>query len=426
MATRKVMSGGFFPYPGSHDPLGRIVTCGLNTAANIAMGHGARWLDGKIREGMGLNGMSALDEIKLNQSRLGLKRQEVELERIQALSERQIRLLDMRIADKELELEQARKVLEAAKVQDASLQLPSRETVIAGALEVAADPEGLSGSPEQAEAYARWLDGFQEGKVALIAGRRGSGKTAFIAKLAEYMAGTFRMPCYWLGLPEQAKSLLPNWITMVDDAYKCPVNSFIVCDEAGINFLSLLFQDKRAQFMRRLLMVCRQRHCSLAFAVQNTKDVDLAIVRQADSIIFKQPGMHQPETERPDIRPLVRKASEAFSKMTKEEALESAYVVDDDFQGVLKFTPPSFWTEDFSHVYAHLDLMAIEREAEIRKGLRSTIADASHQIEETSFASKVFTLRRQNMGYEAIAKNLCCTVHQVRKILEPIERESKS
>ena len=160
----------------------------------------------------------------------------------------------------------------------------------------------------------------------------------------------------------------------------------------------------------------------MAFAVQNTKDVDLSIVRQAASIIFKQPGLHQPDTERADVRSMAKKAAEVFAGMTKEEALESAFVCDDDFQGVLKFTPPSFWSEEFSHVYAHLDLLAIEKEVEIRKGLRSTITDADHQIKEASLGSNIINIRKQGHGYEAIARILHCTVYQVRKVLEPIER----
>lgn len=168
------------------------------------------------------------------------------------------------------------------------------------------------------------------------------------------------------------------------------------------------------------MMVCRQRHCSLAFAVQNTRDVDLAILRQSDSLILKQPGLHQPETERIEVRPLVKRAAQIFEGMSPEESLESAVVFDDDFEGVIKFSPPSFWTEELSHVYAHLDLMAIEKEAETRKTLRNTVTEASHQLDEASLDSKILELRKDH-GIDAISRILNTSQYRVRKTLEAID-----
>jgi hypothetical protein len=130
--------------------------------------------------------------------------------------------------------------------------------------------------------------------------------------------------------------------------------------------------------------------------------------------------MHQPETERVDIRPLARKAALAFQGMTPEESLESAYVFDDDFEGIIKFSPPSFWTEELSHVYAHLDLSAIEKEVETRKALRNTVVEASHQLNEASLDSKILELRKDH-GIDAIARILNCSQYRVRKCLEGID-----
>lgn len=389
----------FFTPPGHHNPIGNILTEGANILTEYAFQRYSR----EVAKLFGVLGAST-----------------TETTRAEMLSERQLKMYDLKIQEKELDIERAQRQLDNALARDPSSTLQAEPAVVCGALETTADPKGLVSTPGQSEGYNRWLDGFQEGKIVLVSGRRGSGKTALIAKMAEYMAATYQMPTYWLGLPDEGKRLVPRWITLVDDAHKCPVNSFIVCDEAGINFLSLLFQDKRNQFMRRLMMVCRQRHCSLAFAVQNTRDVDLSIARQSDSLIFKRPGLHQAETERIDIRPLAKKAALAFEGMSPEESLESAYVFDDDFSGIIKFSPPSFWTEELSHVYAHLDLTAIEKEAETRKALRNTVAEASHQLNEASLDSKILELRKDH-GIDAITRILGCSQYRVRKCLDGID-----
>lgn len=414
MGKRK--ANRIFTPPGSGDPWGNLLAGMGNIAADYAFMRFSK----SMAQLFGSSGTSVQEQIALNLSKANLEKQEAELVKVKALSERQIRLLDIRIVQKELEVERGRQALETAQTQAAQLQLPVSTEVISGALEVTADPRGLTGASEQSDGYIRFLDGFQEGKVVIICGKRGSGKSALAAKMGEYMTATFQMPVYWIGLPDQAKELIPSYIKIVDDPHKCPVNSFIICDEAGINFLSLLFNTSRNRFLRALLMVCRQRHCSLVFAVQSTTDMDVSIVRQADCLIFKQPGLHQPETERSNIRPRAKQAALAFSAMTKEEALESAYVFDDDFEGIIKFIPPIFWSEKLSHIYAHLDLEAIEREVVKRVEIQKTVADESHQISEASLDSWILELRKDH-GIDAITRIVGCSQHRVRKSLEGIE-----
>ena len=164
-------------------------------------------------------------------------------------------------------------------------------------------------------------------------------------------------------------------------------------------------------------MIARQRHISLAFAAQSSRDVDWSIVRQADSIIFKEPGLNQPDSERPDIRAKAKKAALAFAEIPKEEKVEAAYVSDDSFEGIIKSTLPSFWTEDLSHIYAHLDLSELERQGKEREQLGNTINGEVKQLTDASLDKQILQLRQQGEGIERIAKILGCSVWKVRKCL---------
>jgi energy-coupling factor transporter ATP-binding protein EcfA2 len=334
------------------------------------------------------------------------------------LNEKQARLYDLKIQEKELQIERAKQSLETAINQRTEIDLHIRTEPISGALELTANPEGLTGNPEQQQAYKEWLDSFEEGKVVLVLGKRGSGKSALAAKIAEYMMGVHRMATYWIGLPDKAREILPHWIKIVDDPGKCPMSSFLLCDEAGVNYLSLLFNTSENRFMRRLLMIARQRHISLAFAAQSSRDVDWSIVRQADSVIFKEPGLNQSDSERPDIRPKAKKAALAFAEIPKQEKLEAAYVSDDSFEGIIKSTLPSFWTEDLSHIYAHLDLSKLEHEGKARDQLDRAITTDTKQLADAALDRQILELRKQDMGIEKIAKTLGCSVWKVRKCLK--------
>ncbi len=420
MAKKKSKLQGvpyFFSPPGSHDPIGNIIAEG----ANIVIRHGMNRLSREAAKLMGVSGASIEAEIALNRSKVSLARQEIELAKVKALSERQIRLLDIRIAEKEFDMDRARHAMEGAQVQAEQLQAPTNDEVICGALEVVADPKGLTGSSEQLDAYNAWLDSLQEGKVVIIAGSRGSGKTCLGAKMAEFASASFRMPIFWIGLPPEARQLLPNWVTLANDPMQCPVGSLILVDEAGLEYCATLFSTSHNRFMSALLMICRQRHCSLVFCVQSTADIDLRILRQSDTVIFKQLSLNQVETERPSVRKRAARAELAFKGMSKMECLESAYICDKSWEGVIRFSPPSFWSEGLSYVYAHKDLTEIRQQISRKNELQKIVVSETRQLEDASLDTRILELRKQSLGIESIAKTLGCTTWRVRKCLENLD-----
>ena len=251
----------------------------------------------------------------------------------------------------------------------------------------------------------------------LILGKRGSGKSALGAKIAEYVMAIHKMPTYWVGLPEQAKALLPSWIKIVDSIDKTPVNSLILTDEAALNYLSLLFNAPQSRLMRRLLMLARQRHSSLVFATQSSRDLDAAIVRQSDTIIFKQLGLGQPESERPKVKDKAKQAALAFQEVPKDERIEMAFVFDQDFVGMIKSSLPSFWTEGLSHIYSHLDFTALENRQVPREETRQLPTGETAVSDSQVLDQNIQELNRQGMATKSIARSLGITEWRVRKCL---------
>jgi len=411
--NRKQRVTRFFHPSNPHDPVDTI----FSEIGNQIVTLGIRKISKDVARLLGLGGISVADEIQLQRLRLSVTKQEGDTIRATMLGERQLKLLDMRIEQKELDMQRAMQRLEDAQAQSLVVGPQLRTEVISGALEVTADPGGLIGSGEEAEGYTAWLDSCQDGKVILILGRRGSGKTALGAKLAEFAMAKYRMPVYWIGLPEEARGLLPHWITMADSPTQCPVGCFAVIDEGGLNFLSLAFATDQNRLLRALLMLCRQRHSSMVVAVQSSRDLEYSVVRQADSIIFREPGMHQPDSERVDVRVMAKKAALAFKEMPKDEKIESAYVFDDNFTGIIKYTLPSFWSEDLSHVYAHFNLANMQQQVAQRNELQRVVVQEAKLLNEASLEKEIMELRRQGYGIEKIARTLGCSTWQVRKCL---------
>ena len=424
-----------FPVSPSNDPITNL----LSEAGNVLAGHTLHRLSLDAAKNLGLNGTSQEQQMKLDRSSLSVEKMKLEIAQVQrkeaeALeraenlrlkrqkqeleNEKRLRLLDLQIQKREHELERTEQRIAA---QNAEYVPNIKVEPIPGALEVCAISDGLSSMAEQVESYMEWIYSLREGKVSLILGKRGSGKTALIAKIGEFLMAVYAIPTYWIGAPETARQLVPNWIRLVDTPENCPPNSFLMCDEAGINYLSLLFNTSENRFIRRLLMIARQKHISLAFATQSARDVDFAIVRQADSIIFKEPGLHQPDSERPDIKAKAKKAALAFKEIPKEERIGAAYVFDDDFEGMIQCRLPSFWTEDLSHIYAQLDLSQIENRPRGGEYLDRSTGNGPMYLGNASLEQSILDLRRQDYGIERIAKSLGCSTWNVRKCLSKYE-----
>lgn len=412
--SRPTHGPNFFRLSQSNNPLDNI----LAAAANIVVGHGLHRLSRDVASILGLTGISPEDKIKQAKAQLSLKREEISIAREELTNEKRSKLLDLEIQENQMRLEKARQQLERIEGQRAEQVIQIRMEPISGALEIIADAEGLSTTGEQMEAYQEWIDSLNAGKVILVLGKRGSGKTAFIAKIAEFLMAVHRMPTYWIGVPETAQQLVPHWIKLVDTPENCPVNSFVMCDEAGVNYLSLLHSTSRNRLMRRILMIARQKQISLAFATQSSIDVDWSVIRQSDSVIFKEPSLQQTDSERSDIKPKVRKAAMAFKEIPREERLRFAYVFDHSFEGIIESNLPSFWTEDLSHIYAQLDLSQIENRGRGKERLQAPIDSDTKLLGSTSLEQDILELSQQGNGIEKIAKTLGCTTWTVRKCLD--------
>jgi hypothetical protein len=416
MTKRQHRNTSFFN-PDPDDPLDMIISTGANIFINLGLQRFSR----EAAKILGVSGTSITDEITLNRSRLQLERQQGDNARAQMLAERQVKLLDIKIKEKEAELEERKQRLAAAQEQQAQLSLPKPSEVVTGALEVTATPEGLI-SPEQSEGYNAWLDSFESGKVILILGRRGSGKTALAAKIGEYMLVTNRMAFFWIGLPREARGLLPHWVNMADSIEQCPPGCLIIIDEAGLHYLSLAFSTEENILLRRFLMICRHKHCSLVFAVQSSRDLENSVVRLADTIIFKEPGLNQPDSERPDLRKRTKKAALVFKEIPKEQKPEAAYVFDDNFEGLIKSSVPSFWSDELSHIYGHFDLTDIQQQFERNNELQTVVVEETRLLNGASRDKQILELKQRGNGIEKIARTLGISTWAVRKCLGNVSR----
>ncbi|MFC1981009.1 ATP-binding protein [Chloroflexota bacterium] len=382
-------------------------------AINTVAEHGLNRLSQEAGKYFGVGGAPIQDQIAQDRSKLQLEKQQAETTKIKAVSAMEIEMFRIKLEEKEIAIQEKRRLLEIAQEERVQLTLPEPEMVVDGALTIPQDKGGII-FPDEPEGYQEWLDSLPCGKVILVLGKRGSGKTALAARIAEFISATFGLAIYWVGLPEAARNLLPHWVKLVNDPGQVPNGSVVLADEAGLRYASLAFNSKDNKMLRSKLMIARHNYTSLIFAVHSSRDLEASIVRNADSFIFKQPGFNQPETERLDIRPMARKAADVFQQIPADKRPASAMVFDDLFTGGITTTVPSFWSDDLSHVYRHIDLQRLETKA---GELDQVVREETKLMEADSLDSKILKLRSEDHGVEKISKLLNCSLYRVRKCL---------
>jgi len=351
----------------------------------------------------------ALDERKQAEAETRAVIRHAEIQGRLILQERRARLYDLEIEKAELEVERQRQRLESG---DHLALPPGTDEPIQGALDFRANPSGISG--EVRSGYMAWLDSLELGKVILILGKRGSGKTAFAFKLGEYVFAVHQCPVWLVDIPEEIAIYLPKWVNIAQDIDQVNLGAFIIVDESGLQYMAMRYQSDTNTVMRKLLMIARHRKQSLVFICQVASDVDKSIVRQADCIVFKQPTLMQPKNDRPEIRDTAGRALKVFETLPKDEKLRTAYIHDGDFNGVLQYDLPDYWREELSFAFANVPL----NEDQSKSGTANVLAE----LNDAEMKRRVLEMSRDGLSQTKIAGVLGVGRKRVRNALNRVER----
>jgi len=97
-----------------------------------------------------------------------------------------------------------------------------------------------------------------------------------------------------------------------------------------------------------------------------------------------------------------------FKQIPKGERINVAYVFDENFEGPIKCSLPTFWSEELSTAYGNRQLTP-------HNGM---VKPRYKEVTD----SEIIKLWEQDYGYESISKKLDCSNYRVRKCLAGRER----
>ena len=193
--------------------------------------------------------------------------------------------------------------------------------------------------------YSKWLENVfkSDSKIGIILGARGSGKTAFGMKLLENMHVKSKKECFAMGFDEKE---LPSWIKGATDISQIKNNSFVLIDEGGILFNSRSAMSSANKLLSSLMLIARHKNISIIFISQNSSNLEVNILRQADFLALKPSSLLQKDFERKIIQKIYESMEKDFKKFKSERGI--TYIHSDSFTGFVSNPLPSFWKETIS------------------------------------------------------------------------------
>jgi hypothetical protein len=185
---------------------------------------------------------------------------------------------------------------------------------------------------------------MKDSAIALVFGKRGSGKSALGFKILENIHAETERQCYVLGME---KIVLPKWIKSVRDIEEVGNDSVLLVDEGAVSFSSRESLSDENKDLGKLLPIARHKNLTIIFITQNTGLIDKNILKLSDILFVKEGSLLQLEMERPEIQKFYKNADMHLDKI-KDDKRKYAYVIESDFEGVVSHSLPSFWGENIS------------------------------------------------------------------------------
>lgn len=197
--------------------------------------------------------------------------------------------------------------------------------------------------------FGEWISSVtkSDSQIGIILGARGSGKTAFGIKFLENFYVKHGKKCFAIGFLEKE---LPSWIDVISDVGEIKNDSLVLIDEGGVLFNSRSSMSSANKMLSELIMIARHKNISILFVSQNSSNLEVNILRQADFLVLKPSSLLQKDFERKTIQRIYEGADVHFKEFVDKVGVTHIY--SGKFRGFVVNPLPSFWKEGISKSFS--------------------------------------------------------------------------
>ena len=202
--------------------------------------------------------------------------------------------------------------------------------------------------------------------VIVINGHRGEGKSALGWWLAQKMQQKTGKKVAAMGMPAEAQRVFPKrgfgrgGIQFVNDleAISNLKPSIIICDEASFLANARSAMSKTNKDWLKLINICRHKDHLLIFIHQQSRQLDVQIMMDADLVMMKRPTQLHLRGARAEFAPEIEEAYDLFAEM-RGNTKKKVYVVDYHYgaKAMLPAGIPTWWNDKVSKAYSSVDVV---------------------------------------------------------------------
>jgi len=197
--------------------------------------------------------------------------------------------------------------------------------------------------------------------LVIINGHRGEGKSALGWWIAQEMHKRTKKQVATFGLAMAARKLFPkrgfgrggiNHVTTVDKVNRMKP-SIIIVDEAAFIAGSRDAMSSTNKEWLKLIAICRHKDHLLIFIHQQSRQLDVQIMMDADLVLMKRPTQLHIREARPSFAPEIQEAYDLFNRM-RGDTKKKVYVVDYHYgaKAMLPAYMPTWWNSKVSKAYS--------------------------------------------------------------------------
>lgn len=247
----------------------------------------------------------------------------------------------------------------------------------------------------------------------LIAGRRKSGKSALMYRLAEIAYSVKPRPVYVVNLPLSAAHLLPEWIlplpkTEIDKV----TDAILLFEESALVAFSRSWYTQFNKLLSKLNAIAFHKRQSHIYVVQTMSLLDRNVISMIDVVMLKDYNYVQYKLEREELRDVVGTAAMMLRQIPLNERVKYAVVIGlyDYPPFLFKYSLPSFWREELAYAWESFSF-STEKDQSI-----------AERIEELILSGQAKTWKDLIPHFPSVSRNtLRVTFYRVKKRLAEVQ-----
>jgi len=185
--------------------------------------------------------------------------------------------------------------------------------------------------------FKKFAKGLYYGsKIIVLVGARGSGKSMLASKMCENISRLTNKDIYYI----KGESELP--FIELSDITEIPNNAVCLVDEGALSANSRNSMSKNNKTLSEVMAISRHKSLTLLFNVQFDSILDKNVLGMADTIIVKKSSLLSKRLSRRELKDIYVEAE----KHLKNKGVEYAYIMDNEFVGLVTAELPSFFGKD--------------------------------------------------------------------------------